>query len=342
MIGRAYMRAASSAVASVAIATLAILAVGPVIGASADPVEPCDPGQDPQCAVVTVTVTQTPPATSSANASPSAEPVVTKTVTITPTPKATKTKAPKPVATTTAPPASTTEQNPPQTIPTLTDTPATSPSPSPEDNGQVQLPTASAEPTPDVAQQTPSTGVTFEQPDPQTVPIEIRNASPEYDKPTLAHRLAIPAGVLVGVALIAWLIFEGRLRRMAHAAAVRRAGPAAARTPVPEVAAYPAASPGYAPMMGFVPVQPYTVNYPQQPYGYPVPYGYAQAQPYGYPVADPAQMQAQAQAQMQAQQGMADPWSQAVGEAQAGVWNEATRPGHLPQQPTGEDPTTLR
>ncbi|GAB3907767.1 hypothetical protein GCM10027612_81330 [Microbispora bryophytorum subsp. camponoti] len=189
--------------------------------------------------------------------------------------------------------------------------------------------------------------MTFEQPDPETVPIEIRNASPEYDKPTLAHRLAIPAGVLVGIALIAWLIFEGRLRRMAHAAAVRRGGPAAARTPAPEAAAYPAATPGYAPMMGFVPVQPYTVGYPQQPYGYPVPYGYAQ--PYGYPVADPAQLQAQQQAQAQqypgpapAPQGAADPWSQAVGEAQSGVWNEATRPGHLPQPPQGEDPTTQR
>ncbi|MGI5154607.1 hypothetical protein [Microbispora sp. CA-102843] len=303
-----------------AIATLAILAVGPVIGANADPVEPCDPGQDPQCAVVTVTVTQTPPASSSADASPTAEPVVTKTVTITPTPKQTKT--PKPATTTTAPPASSTEQNPPpqsQTIPTLTDPPVTDPSPSPEDNGQVVLPPASSEqqPSPDVAQQTPSTGVSFEQPDPQTVPIEIRNASPEYDKPTLAHRLAIPAGVLVGIALIAWLIFEGRLRRMAHAAAVRRGGPAAARTPAPEVAAYPAATPGYAPMVGFVPVQHYTVGYPQQPYGYPVPYGYAQAQPYGYPVADPAQMQAQqAHQPQQPQQGMADPWSQAVGEDQ--------------------------
>ncbi|MBE3011464.1 hypothetical protein IL992_20000 [Microbispora sp. NEAU-D428] len=316
MIGRAYMRAASSAVASVAIATLAILAVGPVIGASADPVEPCDPVTDPQCAVVTVTVTQTPPASSTGDASPSAEPVVTKTVTITPTPKQTKTKAPKPATTTTAPPASTTEQNPPpQTIPTLTDTPVTSPSPSPEDNGQVQLPTASAESSPDVAQQTPSAGVSFEQPDPQTVPIEIRNASPEYDKPTLAHRLAIPAAVLVGIALIAWLVFEGRLRRMAHAAAIRRGGPAAARTQAPEAAAYPAATPGYAPMVGFVPVQPYTMGYPQQSYGYPVPYGYAQPQPYGYPVADPAQMQAP-QVPQAPQQGVADPWSQAGGEDQ--------------------------
>ncbi|WP_182907776.1 hypothetical protein [Microbispora sp. H13382] len=314
MIGRAYMRAASSAVASVAIATVAILAMGPVIGANADPVEPCDPVQDPQCAVVTVTVTQTPPVTPSGAASPTAEPVVTKTVTITPTPKPTKTKTPKPAATTTAPPASTTEQDLPpqntQTLPSLNEVSTPSPTPSPEDVGQVQLPQASA--SPDVAQQTPTAGASFEQPDPETVPIEIRNASPEYDKPTLAHRLAIPAGVLVGIALIAWLIFEGRLRRMAHAAAVRRGGPAAARTAAPEPAAYPAATPGYAPMVGFVPVQHYTMGYPQQPYGYPVPYGYAQ--PYGYPPADPAQMQAQQQAQGQQQYpAPADPWAEATG-----------------------------
>ncbi|WP_328854973.1 hypothetical protein OHB01_04695 [Microbispora hainanensis] len=339
MIGRVYLRAASSAAASVAIATLAVLAVGPMIGANAEPVEPCDPTTDPQCAVVTVTVTQTPPVGSSPSASPTAEPVVTKTITITPTPS--PSKSPKPVTTTTAPPASTTEQNTGQntgqSIPTLTDTPVTDPpSPTPEDDGEVSLAPASTGPTPDAAQQSPTpSGVTFEQPDPQTVPIEIRNATPEYDKPTLAHRLAIPAGVLVGIALIAWLIFEGRLRRMAHAAAVRRGGPAAARTPAPEAAAaaYPAAAaPGYAPMVGFVPVQPYTVGYAQQPYGYPVQYGYPQ--PYGYPVADPAQMQAQMQAQQQAQM-----------HAQPDPWAEATRSGNLPQQPHGpedEDPTTRR
>ncbi|MGW5262377.1 hypothetical protein ACWEQG_15480 [Microbispora sp. NPDC004025] len=330
MIGRAYMRAASSAAASVALATVAILAMGPVIGANAEPVEPCDPA-DPQCAVVTVTVTATPSPTGSAAASPTAEPVVTKTVTVTPTPKQTKPKTPKPAATTTAPPASTTEQDLPpqttQTLPALTDAPTPSPSPSPEDDGQVLLPQASA--SPDVAQQTPTAGASFEQPDPETVPIEIRNASPEYDKPTLAHRLAIPAGVLVGIALIAWLIFEGRLRRMAHAAAVRRGGPAAARTATPEPAAYPAATPGYAPMVGFVPVQSYAMGYPQQqqPYGYPVPYGYAQ--PYGYPPVDPAQMQAQMQAQQAQMQAQGQQYP-----APADPWAEATGPG--------EDPGTRR
>ncbi|WP_169948705.1 hypothetical protein [Microbispora sp. H11081] len=317
MIGRAYVRAASSAVASVGLATVAVLVMGPVLGAKADPVEPCDPVQDPQCAVVTVTVTQTPPVSPTAPASPTSEPVVTKTVTITPTPKHT-TKTPKPATTTTAPPASTQEQEPPpqttQTLPTLPDASTSSPSPSPDD-GQVVLPQATAE-SPDVAQQTtPTTGPSFEQPDPETVPIEIRNASPEYDKPTQAHRLAIPAAVLVGIALIAWLIFEGRLRRMAHAAAVRRGGPVAPRTTAPEPAAYPAAAPGYAPMVGFVPVQHYPMGYPQQPYGYPAPYGYAQ--PYGYPPADPAQMQVPPQAQQQV-------------------------PQHPPQQPPGEDPNTRR
>lgn len=122
---------------------------------------------------------------------------------------------------------------------------------------------------------------------------------------------------------------------MAHAAAVRRAARPrrGRRRPEAAAAAYPAAAaPGYAPMVGFVPVQPYTVGYAQQPYGYPVQYGYPQ--PYGYPVADPAQMQAQMQAQQQAQM-----------HAQPDPWAEATRSGNLPQQPHGpedEDPTTRR
>ncbi|MBX6385080.1 MAG: hypothetical protein IRZ07_19270 [Microbispora sp.] len=309
-----------------AIATLAVLAVNPVIGASADPtpVEGCNPDLDPQhCAVVTVTITVTP---TGSEASPTSDPVVTKTITITPTP--THSPTPKQVTTSTAPPASTTEQDPPaqstQQLPTqpisTPELPAANTSPTPEDEGQVVLPTASTEQTPDATQQTPGSGVTFEPPDPETVPIEIRNATPEYDKPELAHWLAIPAAVLVGVALLTWLIFEGRVRRMAHAAVVRRGGTAVARTPAPEAAAYPAAAPGYAPMVGFVPVQTYAVSYPQQPYAYPVSYGYPQ--PYAYPVADPAQLQAQ---QFQAQQF----------QAQAGGGTEAA-PGPLPQQPPGE------
>nr|WP_191910359.1 hypothetical protein [Microbispora cellulosiformans] len=330
MIGRAYIRAASSAAASLALATLAVVVISPMLGATADPVNPCDASQGDDCDVVTVTVTQTP----SPSPSPTAEPVVTKTVTVTPTPKRTTRK---PQAThTTTPPASTggqqgqQGQQPPATTEqfpsTTTEVPAgaggTSATPTPETEGQVSLPPASApETTP-----TPTAAASFEEPAPDTVPYEIRNASPEYDKASLAHRLAIPAGVLLGIALIAWLIFEGRLRRMAHAAAVRRGGPAVATPVVPETpAAYPAGS-GYAPMVGFMPVpygqqpypQQYAVPYPQQPYGYAVPYGYAQ--PYGYPAGDPAQGQAPAQAQ---QGGVPDPWSTAVGEPQQ-------RPGEAP------------
>ncbi|MBO4274748.1 hypothetical protein GSF24_29600, partial [Microbispora triticiradicis] len=214
------------------------------------------------------------------------------------------------------------QQQPPATtehFPSTTEVPAgaggTSATPTPESEGQVSLPPAS---TPEVGQ-TPTAAASFEEPAPDTVPYEIRNASPEYDKASLAHRLAIPAGVLLGIALIAWLIFEGRLRRMAHAAAVRRGGPVAATAAAPETPAYPAGS-GYAPMVGYVPVQPYpqqpypqqyAVPYPQQPYGYHVPYGYAQ--PYGYPAGDPAQAQGQAPAQAQ-QGGVPDPWSPAAGE----------------------------
>jgi hypothetical protein len=133
------------------------------------------------------------------------------------------------------------------------------------------------------------------------VPIEIRNATPEYDKVTLSHKLAVPAALLVAIALFAWFVFEGRLRRMAHAAAVGRGGPKhAAGRRGEEPAGYPAgypvgypAGPAYAaaPMVGLVPVQTYTMAYPQQPYGYPAPYGYPPAYgQQGYPMADPGQV----------------------------------------------------
>ncbi|MEW9529157.1 hypothetical protein [Microbispora sp. NPDC049125] len=263
-----------------AITALAVFVVGPAIGANAaaNPVDPCDAGQtcDP---VVTVTVTQTP--------GPTSDPVVTKTVTVTPTPtvKPTKTK-PAPATTTASQPTqrSTLEPDLPAStaqpsFPATTAAPATS-------DPAVVLPGAT--PLPSTPSTTPTTSPSFEEPAPESVPIEIRNATPQYDKVTLSQKLAIPGAVLVLVVLLAWLVFEGRLRRMAHAAAVRRAGPQSARGGRDEPAAgYPAGQ-GYAPMVGFVPVQ-YAMGYPQQPYGYPAPYGYPQAYgAQGYPM-DPSQ-----------------------------------------------------
>ncbi|MFD2348918.1 hypothetical protein ACFSTC_05160 [Nonomuraea ferruginea] len=87
--------------------------------------------------------------------------------------------------------------------------------------------------------------------------LEVRNAAPEYDQRSLTQRLSIPALIMVLLALFAVLIFEGRLRRMAHAAAVRKAGP--------QAGAYP----------GAYPQQP--GPYPHQAEGYPAGPGYATA-----------------------------------------------------------------
>ncbi|MBT2230889.1 hypothetical protein [Nonomuraea sp. NEAU-A123] len=125
-----------------------------------------------------------------------------------------------------------------------------------------------------------------ESPTDESIPLELRNAAPEYDQQTVARQLSIPALILVLLALFAVLIFEGRLRRMAHAAAVRKAGPqsgpgqpgfpgvpggpGAPGGPGPTgypagpgyaTAAFPAPGyPGgtaYAPIISFVPVQTY-------------------------------------------------------------------------------------
>lgn len=283
-MGRAKIRAASSAFASLALATLAVLTVGPAISANAadnTPVEPCLPGE---CETVTVTITETPG--NSPSPTPTGDPVVTQTVTVTPTPpkpagdkKDDDKKAddpPKqredtaPIHTTQPPVPVYTDSNP------GSDTPATT-------EPEVSLPAATTPPESQQAppaEQTPAQEMAFDAPTPEAVQYQIRKATPEFDKPALANKLAIVAAVLVVLALLAWLMLEGRLRRMAHATAAGRMGGRRAKAPGgQEMAAYPGMAPGYA--VGFVPVQTYPVAYPQQqPYGYPMPYG-APPQPYG-------------------------------------------------------------
>nr|BFE83495.1 hypothetical protein GCM10020093_060960 [Planobispora longispora] len=99
------------------------------------------------------------------------------------------------------------------------------------------------------------------------MPYEIRNADSEYDATTLSRQLGIPALILVLLVLFAVLIFEGRLRRMAHAAAVRRAGPRPAGAEGYPAGPGYASMPGlhavyqggtaYAPIISFVPMQMY-------------------------------------------------------------------------------------
>ncbi|MCT9932660.1 hypothetical protein N5079_20880 [Planotetraspora sp. A-T 1434] len=275
MVGRAQKRAASSVAASLAMVTAALILAGPVLGASAaaDPVDPCDPGQNQNCdPVVTVTITETPTPTKSPT--PTGDPVVTATVTVTPTPKHTKT-----TKTTTAPPPQGHAEQPPVLPTTTAIIPPPQENPPATTEPPVSLAPASQQPS-----VVPTPSVSFEEPASEAVPYEIRNATPDFDQVTLSRKLAAPAALLVLLALLAWLVFEGRLRRMAHAAAVRKAGPRVGRPQgAPEdFAGYPA-GPGYAPMVGFVPIQAYPMQPPMQP-GMQPPYGYPQ-QPYGYPQA---------------------------------------------------------
>ncbi len=300
------LTAVSALLLSLGISGGVVLTAVPFIGqvasasvAARDPgdvIPPCDAGEscEPTEVVTTVTITSTLP---TPTPTPT-DPVTTVTTTV--TPKATKTtKAPDPTTdkpTTQAPPV-----QPPPVVP----------------SADVSVPQTSAEvsePAPTFSfpavQETPSQTSTGPSAEPSTAvsdseELVVRNAAPEYDQTQLSRKLGIPALVLVLLALFAVLIFEGRLRRLAHAAAVRRAGPQGPvgrhrGEPVPEPYGYPAGPgfagpvPAYAPIISFVPVQTYPGGpaqyapvyqqpFPQDPsmYGPPTDYP-AYAQP-GYP-----------------------------------------------------------
>ncbi|MEU7896627.1 hypothetical protein AB0B45_27685 [Nonomuraea sp. NPDC049152] len=264
-----------------------------------DVIPPCDAGEscEPTEVVTTVTITTTLP---TPTPTPT-DPVTTVTTTV--TPKSTKTtKAPEPDPTTSKP----TTQAPVQPPPAVP-------------SANVSVPQTTAEPSESAptfsfpaVQETPSQVSTEPSTEPSTAvsdseELVVRNAAPEYDQAQLSRKLGIPALVLVLLALFAVLIFEGRLRRLAHAAAVRRAGPQGPGRhrgePSPEPYGYPAGPgfagpvPAYAPIISFVPVQTYPGGpaqyapvyqqpFPQDPsmYGQPgAPADYpAYAQP-GYP-----------------------------------------------------------
>ncbi|RCG31374.1 hypothetical protein DQ384_11750 [Sphaerisporangium album] len=291
------MTTVSAVVASLGLTGAVLLAAAPLTSnranaaqlALAEPtqvVEPTDPTitdlPDPSSPepepTVTVTITESP------------DPTVTKTRTVTPKPTKSPTKPPKatpsasktspiapPPTTETLPSAPTIPTNPPllETTPPPVETPAPDP--------QVSLSLVS--PPPPTASPTDTTNLAFEDPTPDSVPIEIRNASPEYDQLTLSRKLAIPGVLLAVLVMLGVLIFEGRIRRMAHAAAIRRAGPRAPGRhrggdffgyPVPPYPIYHGGT-TYAPVVSFVPVH----GYPSSPLpGYEDPYGvYGQGDP---------------------------------------------------------------
>ncbi|WP_214109045.1 hypothetical protein [Acrocarpospora catenulata] len=246
-------------VASTVAATLASVGVVVMIAAAsayAGPVDPCAQGE---CDTITVTMTV------SGSGDPTADPVVTVTQTVTPSPSG---AASQPEAPSTTPaPIPTVAQTLPTGDPIIEPPSETAT----ESEEAVQLPPARPTTEPSAS------GPAFTDPEPQTVPIEIRNASPEFDQVNLSRKLAAPAALLVLLALLGWLVFEGRLRRLAHAAAVRRAGPIPPHALGPGM---PMAHGGMVPYPGY-PVQPYApqvVSYVPVPYPMPYP-----QPPYVYP-----------------------------------------------------------
>ncbi|WP_103960382.1 hypothetical protein [Nonomuraea solani] len=244
--------------------------------AAYDPVEGCDVDVETceeTTPETTVTTTITAP-------TPEEEPETTITKTVTATPTKT-TKSPTPKKSTTPPPASTPASTPdnPQPLPTqsVEVPPATSSTPTTEPS--VEMPAIAPSESLPATTSAPSESQVASSS--EEVPLELRAGTPEFDQRTLTQRLSIPALVLVLLALFAVLIFEGRLRRMAHAAAVRKAGPhAGAGQPnaAPMGGGYPAGpgyatagfpAPGYpggtayAPIISFVPVQTYPSGPPQ-------------------------------------------------------------------------------
>ncbi|MFB9250724.1 hypothetical protein ACFFWE_20995 [Sphaerisporangium melleum] len=332
------MTAVSAVVGALGLTGAVLLATAPMTAPKAnaqvvradptDQVEPTDPtitdpggldeSPEPE-PTVTVTITESP------------DPTVTRTRTVTPKPTKTAKPTAKPTATKTAPvvpPPAPTYENTPSSLPVIpptppVDTPLT-PAETPAPDPMLSLALATPTPTPTQSETEALDAMSFDDPTPDSVPIEIRNATPEYDQLTLSRKLAIPGVLLAVLVMLGVLIFEGRVRRLAHAAAIRKAGP---RTPgrhrgdgfpvgLP-MPGYPVYHEGaaYAPIISFVPVQGYPgmpgsgpsapLGYgnPQDPHAYdPQAYGAVFDQgPVGHarpgPIALPAGMS-----------GPADPW----------------------------------
>ncbi|GAA2890301.1 hypothetical protein GCM10010517_54610 [Streptosporangium fragile] len=269
-------------------ATVRVVVAQPseIPGCDVDPAGPC-PTEEPT-PVVTVTQTVDPTAT----AVP--QETVTTTVTVPP-----KTQTPTTTTTAPAPPPQETSA-PPQETAAPPVVPSAAPTATQSEEPDVQFPSAdtsqpipSAEPSPNV--------IPTPQNNSSTSALELRNAGSEFDGATLSRQLGIPALILVLLVLFAVLIFEGRLRRLAHAAAVRRAGPRPGgyRADPMDPGGYPAVpgyGPGfgyqtgtaYAPIISLVPMQMYAPVYPE---GYPPeqfqhPYEHTTAQyPYEHTTA---------------------------------------------------------
>ncbi|MEU8380201.1 hypothetical protein [Streptosporangium sp. NPDC048865] len=307
---------------SAAGATVRVMGVNPsqVEGCDVDPAGPCDEEATP---IVTVTVTEDPQGGGSEETAVPQK-TVTTTITVPASPKPPKkTTAPPP-----PPPQETEAAQPPPPIQNTAPPPVTPPAETGTEDTEPQFPATSPDPNQQLPAvtptPTPSDTATLDESASGSSVYEIRNAGSEFDGATLSRQLGIPALILVLLVLFAVLIFEGRLRRLAHAAAVRRAGPRGIGRDPMDPMAY-SGGPGYgpyqggtayAPIISFVPMQMYAPVYPegytpeQYPHGYDqttaylpapgyeqhpaaghgVPYdpqtGHVQPQPYGPAVHD--------------------------------------------------------
>ncbi|GAA3408026.1 hypothetical protein [Streptosporangium vulgare] len=314
---------------SAAGATVRVMGVNPsqVEGCDVDPAGPCEEPTP----IVTVTVTEDPQGGSGETAVPQKTVTTTITVPASPKPKPPKTSAPAP------PPAQETAavqpppvQNPqpPVTPPADTGTP---------ENNEPQFPATTPEqsnPLP-TAPSTPSDTATLDESASGSSVYEIRNAGSEFDGATLSRQLGIPALILVLLVLFAVLIFEGRLRRLAHAAAIRRAGPRGMGRDPMDPMAYPGGpgyAPGpyqggtaYAPIISFVPMQMYAPVYPEGYTPEQYPHGYDQTTAYlpapGY--------------EQQPVVGHGDPYDPRAGNVQPGQTGQVGQVGRPVQEPYG-------
>ncbi|WP_436761622.1 hypothetical protein [Streptosporangium sp. V21-05] len=309
---------------SAAGATVRVMSVDPsrIEGCDVDPAGPCEEPTP----IVTVTVTEDPQGGGSEETAVPQK-TVTTTITVPASPK------PKPPKTTSAPPPppQETEVAPPppvqNTMPPVTPPADTAGTP---ENNVPQFPPTSPDPNQlPAATPTPADTATLDESASGSSVYEIRNAGSEFDGATLSRQLGIPALILVLLVLFAVLIFEGRLRRLAHAAAVRRAGPRGMGRDPMDPMAYPGGpgyGPGpyqggtaYAPIISFVPMQMYAPVYPEGYTPDQYPQGYDQTTAYlpapGY--------------EQQPVAGHGDPYDPRTGYVQPG------RPGQAGQAPYG-------
>ncbi|MER5647877.1 hypothetical protein [Streptosporangium sp. NPDC002524] len=317
---------------SAAGATVRVMAVNPtqIEGCDVDPAGPCEEEPTP---IVTVTVTEDPQG-GGGGSGETAVPQKTVTTTIT-VPASPKAKPPKTSSTPPPPPPAqeTAVVQPPPQVQT-TPPPVTPPADTglPENN-EPQFPATTPDPNQlPAVQPTPSDTATLDESASGSSVYEIRNAGSEFDGATLSRQLGIPALILVLLVLFAVLIFEGRLRRLAHAAAVRRAGPRGMGRDPMDPMAYPGGpgyGPGpyqggtaYAPIISFVPMQMYAPVYPEGYTPEQYPQGYDQTTAY---------LPAPGYEQQQPVAGHGDPYDPRTGHVQPG------RPGQAPYGPAVQD-----